>query len=220
MYFVSPLVFIFLLSACCIFSEFLHEMNASLGLCKAARLSVRILLVLENVNAVGLSRNVDSRFEFCPRSIWKGENPWTFGSEFLAFRRQDKARSRLNCNLSSDLSIISAIMILCLSTKSLLNGDSAVVTLTVMFMASHISKNSALASSPPLSVKNIFGVPKIWIQLLNIALMIMLGSLDGAKVDADNLVVWSIRWSFFCFDGFALVHNFGGFPCCRFQLFA
>ena len=76
-----------LLSAHHIFSEFPHETNASLALCKAARLSVRILLVLEGVNAGGLSINVDVSFRFCPRASWKGENPWAFTSEFLALSR-------------------------------------------------------------------------------------------------------------------------------------
>ena len=146
--FVSPLVLIMLLSARRIFSELSHETNASLAICKAARLSVRILLVLEGVSAGGLSSNVDGNFGFCPRVNWKGEKPWTFASEFLAFGLQDNVRSRLNCDSSSGLCIISAIMKLCLSTKPLLNGDAAAVTFTVMFMASHISKNSALANSP------------------------------------------------------------------------
>ena len=42
---MSPLVLILLLSARRIFSELSHETNASLAICKAARLSVRILLV-------------------------------------------------------------------------------------------------------------------------------------------------------------------------------
>ena len=92
MYFVSLLLLILLLSACHIFSEFSHAVNASLALCKASRLSVRILLVFKDVIAVGLSINVGGRVS------WKGENPWTFASEFLAFRHQDKARSRLNCD--------------------------------------------------------------------------------------------------------------------------
>ena len=50
-------------------------------------------------------------------------------------------------------------MKLCLSTRPFLNGDSAAVTFTVIFMASHISKNSALANSAPLSVKNVSGAP-------------------------------------------------------------
>ena len=82
----------------------------------------------------------------------------------------------------------SAIMKLCFSTKPLLNGDSAAMTFTLMFMASHISKNSALENSPQLPVQNPMGGPKIWIQLLNIALMITLGSLNGMKVDADILI--------------------------------
>ena len=45
-------------------------------------------------------------------------------------------------------------MKLCLSTKPLLNGDSAAVTFTVIFMALHISKNPTYANSPRLLVKN------------------------------------------------------------------
>ena len=125
MNFVSLLNLILLLSARCIFSEFPHVTNASLALCKAARLSVRILLVLEGVNAGGLSINLDYSSRFCPRTSWKGENPWMFASEFLAFRHQDKARSRLNCDSSGVLFIMSAIMKLCFSARPLPSGDSA-----------------------------------------------------------------------------------------------
>ena len=79
------------------------------------------------------------------------------------------------------------------STKQLQNGDSAAVTFTLMFMASPISKNSALANSPQLSHKNSMGGSKNWIQLLNITLMIMLGSLDGMDVDGDNQIAYLIR---------------------------
>ena len=75
MYFVSPLVLILLLSAHWIFSEFPHATNASVALCKTARLSQRILLVLGGVNAGGLSINVNGSFWFSPRASWKGENP-------------------------------------------------------------------------------------------------------------------------------------------------
>ena len=102
---------------------------------------------------VVLSIKVDGSFRFCLRASWKGEKPWTFASEILAFIHQDKARSRIICDSSSVLSIISAIITFCFSTKPLLNGGSAAVTFTVIFMAVNISKNSALANSPPLSVK-------------------------------------------------------------------
>ena len=75
MYFVSLLVRILLLSARRIFSEFSHSTNASLALCKAARLSLMILLVLEGVNEGGLLINIDGSFGFCPRASCKGENP-------------------------------------------------------------------------------------------------------------------------------------------------
>ena len=78
---MSPLVLTLLLSAGCGFSEFSHEMNASLALCKAARFSVRILLVLEGVNAGGLS-NVDGGFRLCSRDSWKCEISWAFANEF------------------------------------------------------------------------------------------------------------------------------------------
>ena len=94
-------------------------------------------------------------------------------------------------------------MKLYLSTKPLLNSDSAAVTSTVMFMAVHIFENSALTKSPLVSVKNFLGAPKIWMQLVNFALMITFGSFDGMKVDADIMVTWSIRWRrIFFFENF------------------
>ena len=84
----------------------------------------------------------------------------THVSGFLAFRLEDKARSRLNCDSSSVLSIIFMIMKLCCSTKPLLNAGSAAVTFPVMFMGLHVSKNAALAFSPPFSGKNLMAAPK------------------------------------------------------------
>ena len=43
------------------------------------------------------------------------------------------------CDSSNTLSIMSGMMKLCLSTSPLLNGDSAVVTLTVMLIDSAMS---------------------------------------------------------------------------------
>ena len=102
-YFVSPLVLILLLSARGIFCEFSHASNASQDLCKAARLSVRILLVLEVVNASGLSITVDGSFGFCSRASWKGEKRLQVSFWHSLFWHQDKARSRLNCDSSGVL---------------------------------------------------------------------------------------------------------------------
>ena len=84
----------------------------------------------------------------------------THVSGFLAFRHEDNARSRLNCDSSSVLSIIFMIMKLCCSTKPLLNAGSAAVTFPVMFMGLHVSKNAALAFSPPFSGKHLMAAPK------------------------------------------------------------
>ena len=125
---------------------------------------------------------------------WKGENPWTFASEILAFKHQDKTRSRLNCDSSSVLSFISAIMKLCLSAKPLLTCDSAAVTFTVIFMASHVSKNTALANSHPLSIKNLSSTPKILDPTSAYCIDNYIRPFGwDEKVDADNLVAWSIR---------------------------
>ena len=62
MCFVSLLVLILLFSAYHIFSELPHAANASLALCKTAR--------LKGVNAGGLSRNADGSFGFCSRASW------------------------------------------------------------------------------------------------------------------------------------------------------
>ena len=72
---MSMLAVILLLSASRIFSEFSHETNAPLALCKATRLPVKNVLVLEAVSAGGLSISDDGSFGICPRASWKGENP-------------------------------------------------------------------------------------------------------------------------------------------------
>lgn len=72
---MSLLAAIMLLSASCVFSEFSHETNTSQALCNAARLPVKILLLLEGGSVGGLSISVDGSFGFCPRASWKGENP-------------------------------------------------------------------------------------------------------------------------------------------------
>ena len=50
-------------------------------------------------------------------------------------------------------------MRLCLSTNPLLQGDSAAVVLIVIPKLSHNWINSALANSPPLSVRNFSADP-------------------------------------------------------------
>ena len=62
--FASQLVLILLLNAWQIFSEFLLEVKTSLALCKAKRLSVRILFVSDGVKAGGLSLNIEGSFGF------------------------------------------------------------------------------------------------------------------------------------------------------------
>ena len=69
---MSVLAVILLLSASRIFPEFSHETNAPLALCKATRLPVKNVLVLEAVSAGGLSISDDGSFGICPRASWKG----------------------------------------------------------------------------------------------------------------------------------------------------
>ena len=96
---------------------------------------------------------------------WNGENPWMLAKEFFAFKHHGKVISRSSCWSSRILSSIFAIIMLYLSTNQLLNGDSAAVIWTVMFMVLHISTNWLLANSPLLPVKNFSGAPWICIQI-------------------------------------------------------
>ena len=88
---------------------------------------------------------------------------------------------------------MSAMIKLCLSTRPLLNGDSAAVTLTMIFIDSAISIKLLLANSPPLSVRNFSGAPYICIHDLKMPLRIVSGSFDLTKLETDNLVAWSIK---------------------------
>ena len=158
MNFASPLVLMLVLNALRIFSEFSLEIKASLASCKAIRLSFRTWLVSEGVKAGGLSLNIEGSFGFWPNTNWNGENPWPLAKEFFAFNHHDKAITRSSCWSSRIMSSIFAIIMLFLSTNPFC-WVSAAVTLTVMFMASHITKNWLLANSPPLSVKIFSGAP-------------------------------------------------------------
>ena len=133
-YFASPLGLIMLFNIRWILSEFSLEIKAYLGLCKAIRLSVRI--------AVKCWR----KFQILTKTTRDDENPWTLANAFFAFKHHDKGKSKSSCWSSGILSCILAVIMLCHSTNAILNGDSAEVTLTFMFMASHISKNWLLAN--------------------------------------------------------------------------
>ena len=82
-----------------------------------------------------------------------------------------------------------------LSTSPLLHGDSAAVTLTVIFIDSTMSINLELANSLLLSVKNFSGAAYICIHGLKIAFRMTSGSFDLTKLDTDNPVAWSIKCS-------------------------
>ena len=141
---------------------------------------------------------VDGSLGFCPNTRWNGEKPCTFASEFLAFRHHANVKSMSRCcDSSKTLSIMSAMMKFCLSTNPLLNGDSAAVTLTVMFIHSAISIDFELANSQPLSVKHFSDAPCMCIHDLKIALRMTSGSFDMAKLDTDNLVAWLMKCRFY-----------------------
>ena len=65
-------------------------------------------------------------------------------------------------------------------------GDSAAVTLIVIFIDSAISINFELANSLPLSVKNFSGAPYIFIQDLKIVLRMICGPFYLTKRETDN----------------------------------
>lgn len=134
-------------------------MKASLALWSAVKLSVSILLVFVCIYAVGLSMKVEGSFGFFPRAIWNGEKPYTFASQFLTFIYHDSAKLMSMFDSLRTLSNMSAIIMLCLSTKPVLNGASAAVNLNIIFIDSHISIKLEFANSAPLSDKNFSGVP-------------------------------------------------------------
>ena len=134
-------------------------MKASLALWSAVKLSVSILLVFVCIYAVGLSIKVEGSFGFCPRAIWNGEKPYTFASEFLTFIYHDSAKLISMFDSSRTLSNMSTIIMLCLSTKPVLNDASAAVNFNTIFIDSHISIKLEFPNSPPLSDKNFSGVP-------------------------------------------------------------
>ena len=73
--FCISIFLMFLLNVWWILSEFSLEIKASLALCKAIRLFVRILLVSKGVEARGLPFNIERSFGFSPNTNWNGENP-------------------------------------------------------------------------------------------------------------------------------------------------
>ena len=94
-----------------------------------------------------------------------------FASEFLAFSHHANVKSMSRCcDSSNTLSIMSAMIKLCLSTSTLLNSDSAAVTLTVMLIDFAISINFEFVNSLSLSVKDFSGASYICIHDLKIAL--------------------------------------------------
>ena len=65
---------------------------------------------------------------------------------------------------------------------------------TLMFIDSAGSRNVEEANSPPLSVRNFFGGPKMVILHLTIPFTIFFASLLFITMADENLVRWSIRW--------------------------
>ena len=110
---------------------------------------------------------LNERWWFVSKSRWfgdlskyrlNGEKLSIFASEFLAFSHHANVKSMLRCcDSSNTLSIMSAMIKLYLSTSTLLNSDSAAVTLTVMFIDSAISINFEFVNSLSLSVKDFSG---------------------------------------------------------------
>ena len=60
---------------------------------------------------------VEGSFGFCPRASYNGEKPCTFASEFVGFTHHDNAKLISMFDSSRNLSDMSAIIKLCLSTK-------------------------------------------------------------------------------------------------------
>ena len=85
------------------------------------------------------------------------------------------------------------IIALCLSVIPLDHGDLPAVDKTSILSNSAISLYSSLLNSPPLSLRNQFGVPNRAIQCLNIRSIITSLCLDVMIAAALNLVALSIK---------------------------
>lgn len=95
------------------------------------------------------------------------------------------------------LSNISSKIKLFLLTSLLLQGDSLLVNLRFMFIASHILVKWSFAKSPPLSLRNCLGKPHAFIRNWNILLMIS-DFLDVITADTEKRVTWYIMCVAIC----------------------
>ena len=117
---------------------------------------------------------------------------------FFAFNEQVRGRSGEALVSAQILPIMWARVWLFLSTTPLLQGDSAAVGCTIIPRWSAISKNSLLANSPPLSVRNFWGLPLTAIHIQKMCLMMVSLFLFGMNAAADRWVHKSIKWRMFC----------------------
>ena len=109
----------------------------------------------------------------------------------MACRHHAKAVCKSNLLSAITLWSISANTPLCRSTKPLLQGLSAEVFIMRMFIDSASSIKLAFANSPPLSLRNFSGGPKIDNQPFIMLEIISFGSLDRQRTATENLVRWS-----------------------------
>ena len=157
MYFTSELVCTLWSRACQILSEFSEAMNAAYVLCMAFRFSWTICMI------VLLIVQVEYLIEWLVIWDWYQELVGMVRSQqhsegFFCIQCQVRARSEEVFVSAIILSIMWVRVWLFLPTTSLLHGDSTSVVCTVIPRWFAISRNSLLANSTPLSVRNFWRV--------------------------------------------------------------
>ena len=157
MYFTSELVCTLWSRACQILSEFSEAMNAAYVLCMAFRFSWTICDDSFIDSAGRVSDRMTGNLGLVSRTSWNGEKPATFWRLFLhSMPSQSKIWGGVCFSYNFVYHVVRVWLFL--PTTSLLHGDSTSVVCTVIPRWFAISRNSLLANSTPLSVRNFWRV--------------------------------------------------------------
>ena len=173
--------------------------NACLALWRWNKFFSRILLVGVCVRAGDLLVTAQCRMGFWLITSWYGEKPCTFVRGFLALIAHATAILILLVDSYKILSSISPKIKLHFSKRPMLQGDSVLVNLKFIFIASHMLVKWSLTNSLLLSLRHFSGKPYTRTHNWNILLMMISGFLDIITADAERQVGCSTIYSNMCF---------------------
>ena len=146
----------------------LSSLSALMNACRANLIASSCIFTRSSFSrsssAGGLSCKTFGNFGFCPNVNCAGEKPCTFANPFFAWIAHGNTNSSGIAFSAPILSSIDFNVALCLSTRPLLHGLSALVFITRIFIASAICISCSFANSRPLSLRNFSGAPKMVIQ--------------------------------------------------------